>query len=118
MTLARVLRGSDLLISRGGEALLGAVGDVDFKGFVKDLVFNTEVLSMRFRRVVLNLGRGRRAPAFEGFAEYVTYTDRPGLFRLLLDVANAYGVGKSRALGLGYVIADVVEESRLSINRQ
>ncbi len=73
---------------------------------------------MRVRRLVLNLGRGgRRMPAFEGTAEYITYTDRPSLFRLLLDVANAYGVGKNRTLGLGYVVADVVDIKRLSRGR-
>ncbi|WP_243675447.1 CRISPR system precrRNA processing endoribonuclease RAMP protein Cas6 [Vulcanisaeta distributa] len=116
-TLVRVLRGGgDLLVSRGGgEPLIGIINDADFKGFVRDLAFNTEVLDMRVRKVDLNLGRGgRRVPAFEGFAEYVTYTDRPGLFRLLLDVVNAYGVGKNRALGLGYVVADIVDTKRLS----
>lgn len=74
---------------------------------------DTEVLSMRVRRLMINLGRGRRLPAFNGVAEYVTYTDRPGLFRLLLDVANAYGVGKNRALGLGYVNVDVLGQHLL-----
>ncbi len=119
LTLARVLRGgADLLVNRDGESLVGVIGGVDLKGFVRDLVFNTEVLGMRVRRLVLNLGRGgRRVPAFEGVAEYVTYTDRPSLFRLLLDVVNAYGVGKNRALGLGYVVADVVDIKRLSRGR-
>ncbi|ADN51062.1 Protein of unknown function DUF2276 [Vulcanisaeta distributa DSM 14429] len=117
LTLARVLRGVDLLVGRGSESLVGVIGGVDLKGFVRDLVFNTEVLGMRVRRLVLNLGRGRRVPAFEGVAEYVTYTDRPSLFRLLLDVVNAYGVGKNRALGLGYVVADVVDIKRLSRGR-
>jgi CRISPR/Cas system endoribonuclease Cas6 (RAMP superfamily) len=113
LTLVRVLRGSNALISKGGEPLIGIINDVDFKGFVKDLVFNTEVLSMRVRRLMINLGRGRRLPAFNGVAEYVTYTDRPGLFRFLLDVANAYGVGKNRALGLGYVNVDVLGQRLL-----
>ncbi|ADY01595.1 CRISPR-associated protein Cas6 [Vulcanisaeta moutnovskia 768-28] len=113
LTLVRVLRGSNALISKGGEPLIGIINDADFKGFVKDLVFNTEVLSMRVRRLMINLGRGRRLPAFNGVAEYVTYTDRPGLFRLLLDVANAYGVGKNRALGLGYVNVDVLGQHLL-----
>lgn len=49
-------------------------------------------------------------PAFSGVAEYVTYTDKPSLFRLLLDIANVYGVGKNRALGLGYVNAEIVKQ--------
>ncbi len=56
------------------------------------------------------VGGGRRFLAFSGVAEYVTYTDRSGLFRFLLDVVNAYGVGKNRALGLGYVNVDMLEQ--------
>ncbi len=114
LTLSRVLRGNEALIDRGGEALIGAFNDVDSKDFVKDLVFNTEVIETRIKRLMINLGRGRRMPAFEGMVKYITYTERPNLFRLLLDIANAYGVGKNRALGLGYVSAEVVEERWLT----
>ena len=51
--------------------------------------------------------------AFEGSAQYVTYTERFSLFKLLLDAANVYGVGKNRALGLGYVNAEVLEQRKL-----
>ncbi len=38
LTLARVLRGGvDLLVGRGGgESLVGVIGNVDLKGFIKD----------------------------------------------------------------------------------
>jgi CRISPR/Cas system endoribonuclease Cas6 (RAMP superfamily) len=42
-------------------------------------------------------------PAFRGVTEYVTYTDNVGLFNALLDVAEFLGVGKNRALGLGFI---------------
>lgn len=48
-------------------------------------------------------GGGRVMPAFRGIAEYVTYTDNVGLFNALLDVAEFLGVGKNRALGLGFI---------------
>ncbi|MGC8543772.1 MAG: CRISPR system precrRNA processing endoribonuclease RAMP protein Cas6 [Vulcanisaeta sp.] len=112
-TLSRLLRGGEALIDRKGETLVGVLNEVDLKGFVKELAFNTEVIGARVRRLVINLGRGRRVPAFEGVARYVTYTERPGLFKVLLDIANAYGVGKDRALGLGYVLAEIKDEARL-----
>ena len=112
-TLSRLLKGGEALIDKNGETLAGILNEVDLKGFVKELTFNTEVIEARVRELDLNLGRGRRVPAFEGVAKYVTYTERPGLFRLLLDIANAYGVGKNRALGLGYVSAEVVEQRQL-----
>mgnify|MGYP001773241603 FL=1 len=49
-------------------------------------------------------------PTFMGTAQYITYTDRPGLLRALLNTANTYGVGKNRPLGLGYVMAEVINE--------
>jgi CRISPR-associated endoribonuclease Cas6 len=102
-TLAYLVRGSEVVLDRGGDRLGGVIDSVDVKGFVRDLVFNTEVVGFRVRRLRVNLGGGRVMPAFRGVAEYVTYTENVGLFNALLDVAEFFGVGKNRALGLGFV---------------
>ncbi|MGC8571043.1 MAG: CRISPR system precrRNA processing endoribonuclease RAMP protein Cas6 [Caldivirga sp.] len=109
-TLSRLIEGSRINIIHGDRALLGLAGDVDLRQFVKDLMFNTDVIRVKVRGLRLNLGGGRWVRAFSGHAEYVTYTEKTSLFKALLNVANAYGVGKDRALGLGYVNVDATEE--------
>ncbi len=102
-SLVGLVRGSEVVFDRGGDWLGGVINNVDVKGFVRDVVFNTEVVGFRVRRLRVGLGGGRVMPAFRGVAEYVTYTENVGLFNALLDVAEFFGVGKNRALGLGFV---------------
>jgi hypothetical protein len=102
-TLAYLVQGSEVVLDRGGDWLGGVVGSINIKGFVRDLVFNTEVVGFRVRRLRVDLGGGRVMPAFRGVAEYVTVTENISLFNALLDVAGFFGVGKNRALGLGFV---------------
>jgi CRISPR/Cas system endoribonuclease Cas6 (RAMP superfamily) len=101
--LVGLVRGSEVVFDRGGDWLGGVVSNIDVKGFVRDVVFNTEVVGFRVRRLRVGLGGGRVMPAFRGVAEYVTYTENVGLFNALLNVAEFFGVGKNRALGLGFV---------------
>ena len=109
-TLARVLRGGELVMGRGSDLLVGVIDGVDLRSFIKDLTYDTEVVGFRVRRFTVNLGKGRRMPAFTGSAQYISYTDKPSLLKALLNVANTYGVGKNRPLGLGYVTAEVINE--------
>ena len=102
-SLVGLVRGSEVVLDRGGDWLGGVINNVDVKGFVRDVVFNTEVVGFRVRRLRVGLGGGRVMPAFSGVAEYVTYTENVGLFNALLNVAEFFGVGKNRALGLGFV---------------
>ena len=96
-----------------GRLLLGSAGGVDLRQFIKDLVFNTDAIYVKVRGLRLNLGNGRWASAFSGYVEYVTYTDKPSLMKILLNMVNAYGVGKDRALGLGYVNAEVIKQQTI-----
>jgi hypothetical protein len=102
-TLARLLRGVEVTLDGGGGLYNAVINNIDTGGFVKDLVLNTELINYRIRRVRVDLGGGRYVSAFSGVAEYVTYTGNVGLFNALLDVAGFFGVGKNRALGLGFV---------------
>ncbi len=112
-TLSRLIKGSRINIIHGDRTLLGLAGDVDLRQFVKDLMFNTDVIRVKVRGLRLNLGNGRWASAFSGYVEYVTYTDKPSLMKILLNMVNAYGVGKDRALGLGYVNAEVIKQQTI-----
>ena len=102
-SLVSLIHGSSIVLSKDGGKLSGVINGVDVKDFIKDLVFNTEVVGFRVRRLRVDLGGGRVMPAFRGVAEYVTYTDNVSLFNALLDVAEFLGVGKNRALGLGFI---------------
>jgi len=102
-SLVGLVRGSEVVFDRGGDWLGGVINNVDVKGFVRDVVFNTEVVGFRVRRLRVGLGGGRVMPAFRGVAEYVTYTENVGLFNALLNVAEFFGVGKNRALGFGFI---------------
>jgi hypothetical protein len=102
-SLVDLVRGSEVVLDRGGDWLGGVVSNINIKGFVRDVVFNTEVVGFRVRRLRVDLGGGRVMPAFSGVAEYVTYTENVGLFNALLNVAEFFGVGKNRALGFGFV---------------
>jgi CRISPR-associated endoribonuclease Cas6 len=81
------------------------VSNINIKGFVRDVVFNTEVVGFRVRRLRVDLGGGRVMPAFYGTAVYITQTTNPSLLNTLLNIAEFFGVGKNRALGLGFVRA-------------
>ncbi len=102
-TLAQLLRNTEVALDGGGELYSAIINNIDTRGFVKDLVLNTEVTRYRVRRLRVDLGGGRVMPAFYGTAEYVTYTGNVDLFNALLDIAEFFGVGKNRALGLGFV---------------
>jgi len=102
-TLAQLLRNTEVTLDGGGELYNATINNINIKGLVMDLALNTEATRYRVRRLRVNLGGGRVMPAFRGAAEYVTYTENVGLFNALLDIAEFFGVGKNRALGLGFV---------------
>lgn len=102
-TLAQLLRNTEVTLDGGGELYNAIINNIDTRGFVKDLVLNTEIVGFRVRRLRVGLGGGRVMPAFYGTAEYVTVTENISLFNALLNVAEFFGVGKNRALGLGFV---------------
>jgi hypothetical protein len=102
-TLAQLLRNTEVTLDGGGELYNATINNINIKGLVMDLTLNTEATKYRVRRLRVDLGGGRVMPAFRGVAEYVTYTENVGLFNALLNVAEFFGVGKNRALGLGFV---------------
>ncbi|MGC8598041.1 MAG: CRISPR system precrRNA processing endoribonuclease RAMP protein Cas6 [Thermocladium sp.] len=109
-TLAHLLEGSKVDMINGNESFLGLINGIDLKQLVKDLLFNTDTVNVKARQIRLNLGNGRWINAFSGYAEYITYTEKPSLMKTLLSVANTYGVGKDRALGLGYVNSELINQ--------
>jgi hypothetical protein len=102
-TLAQLLKNTEVTLDGGGGLYNAIINNIDTRGFVKDLVLNTEIVGFRVRRLRVGLGGGRVMPAFYGTAEYITQTTNPSLLNTLLDVAEFFGVGKNRALGFGFV---------------
>jgi len=102
-TLAQLLRGVEVVLDGGNNMYNAVINNIDVKGFMRDLTLNTELINHRVRRMRINLGGGRHVPAFSGVAEYITQATNPSLLNTLLDVAEFFGVGKDRALGLGFI---------------
>jgi hypothetical protein len=102
-TLAQLFKNTEVTLDGGGGLYNAIINNIDTRGFAKDLILNTEIVGFRVRRLRVNLGGGRVMPAFYGTAVYITQTTNPSLLNTLLDVAEFFGVGKNRALGLGFV---------------
>jgi CRISPR/Cas system endoribonuclease Cas6 (RAMP superfamily) len=102
-TFVQLLKGTEVALDKDGELYNATINSINTKDLIKDLVFNTELIDFKVNKLRINLGRGRSTLAFYGTAEYVTETENTSLFNTLLDVAEFFGVGKNRALGLGFV---------------
>jgi len=102
-TLSQLLRGVEVVLDGGDNMYNAVINNIDLKNIVKDLALNTELINYRIRRLGINLGGGRLVPTFYGTAVYITQTTNPSLLNTLLSTAEFFGVGKNRALGLGFI---------------